>query len=192
MLPPSTAQQVHRAHAPGATAQAKLAAAAQVRADLRQGLRVQAQVNLAAGASMLAQAAAQVGGEAGALLGATAQIAAQARASLASGKPPELALVGQVVAGLPNPPAGQALPHLIRAAGVLALKGGQTSGSARLVLDMVSLAASASRRGLDFQLGVAWPLARGMALQGSVGLVEGRRLEARLGFAARLQARLGR
>lgn len=141
---------------------------------------------------MLAQAAAQVGGEAGVLLGAAAQIAAQARASVASGKPPELALVGQVVAGLPNPPAEQALPHLIRAAGVLALKGGQASGSARLALDMVSLAASASRQGLDFQLGVAWPLARGMALRGSVGLVEGRRLEARLGFAARLQARLGR
>ncbi|MBW6396023.1 hypothetical protein KZX47_12800 [Thermus sp. SYSU G05001] len=191
MLLPNTAQQVHRAHTPGATAQAKLGAALQVRADLRQKLQAQAQVNLAAGASMLSQAAALVGGEAGALLGAAAQIAVQARASLALGTPPELALVGQVVAGLPNPTAAQALPHLIRAAGVLALKGGEASGSARLALSMVSLAARASGRGMDFQLGVAWPLARGMALRGGVEVVEGRRLEARLGFAARLQARLG-
>lgn len=183
-----SAEEIHRAHAPGGTAQAKLGLALEVRAGLRGKAVEGARRALRTGGQLLREAGGLVGGEAGGLLNGLAEGMAAVEGALAQGVSLEVTLGGGVPYTGPNPPPAQALELLARAVGVLKGVAPGLRGGMGLAERALTLAETATRRGLGFQVGVALPLFREVALKGSAQ-AKGRRLELRLGVAGRLQLR---
>jgi hypothetical protein len=187
-----SARDIHQAHQPGSTAALKLSLAAQVGSRNRNAVSLVAQANLREGARLLLEAANvapdNLGGQ---LLQDLAAAMGDVRLSLASGKPPELALAGgsALADRFANVVIQNAAHSLGLAAGAVALSGsGGVKASLPLLNGAVRLTAEASARGLSFAAGVALPLIRGVALQGAARW-DGRELEWALGLAGRIQAR---
>ncbi|MGM8838392.1 hypothetical protein [Thermus sp. 93170] len=182
---------IHRAHQAGATAQVKLDVAALVRGELSRAVSIQAQAHLSLGARLLVEAAEGVSSPgAKDLLRATASFLAQARVDIASGRPPHLVLAGQVGGSFSFPGTAQARDLAMRAVAELSASG-KAKGVLPLVGRIASLSLEASASGVDFRAGVALPLAREVALRGGAKLGKNRQLELTLGFAGRLQLKLG-
>jgi len=187
-----SAQEVHKAHQPGSPATLKLSLAAQVESENRSAVSLVAQANLREGARLLLEAAGVAPDSLGRrLLQDLASAMGDVRLSLASGKPPEIALAGG--RDLAGRFAGVVLQEAARslglAAGAVALSGsGNVKASLPLLNGAVRLTAEASAKGLSFAAGVALPLIRGVALRGAARW-DGRRLQWALGLAGRIQAR---
>jgi hypothetical protein len=187
-----SAQEIHKAHQPGSAAALKLSLAAQVGSENRNAVSLVAQANLREGARLLLEAAGVAPDSLGRqLLQDLAAAMGDVRLSLASGKPPEIALAGgsALASRFANVVLQNAARSLGLAAGAVALSGsGGVKASLPLLNGAVRLTAEASAKGLSFAVGVAIPLIRGVALRGAARW-DGRRLQWALGLAGRIQAR---
>jgi hypothetical protein len=163
-----------------------------VGSENRNAVSLVAQANLREGARLLLEAAGVAPDSLGArLLRDLAAAMGDARLSLASGKPPEIALAGgrSLASRFANVALQDAARSLGLAAGAVALSGsGGVKAALPLLNGAVRLTAEASAKGISFAAGVALPLIRGVALRG-VARWDGRRLQWALGLAGRIQAR---